>query len=246
MASLLEDARWLDDPADYGGEPSILVRRVTFRPRLASERALARRWDDFFARTQPIESLGVADSWLTQEQLVLVSRQTSLRELAFDALKLTDLEPLAALQSLERLSVARLRTPRIDMLSRLPQLRHLHLDEATLDLEYRSLAALLGLQTLELSPRGMPDRWLDVEDLDWLLPLQRLERLVLIGVRVRNRDVSPLARLPALRSLILPPRRDYRQQVLDLAPHSAPLAEIAERYREIDRAEQRWRDGAST
>lgn len=230
-----QDATWIEDPADYAGETNVAVPHVTFRPRRVAERAVAERWVEFFSSLQPIQRLVVTDSWVTQDQLRLIGRQTGLRELQIDGAKVTSLDPLAALRELEVLGIGRTRASQLDPLAGLP-LRWLELSEMT-TVEPESLRTLAELRTLRMSGgRGMdPTRWLDVEDLEWLRPLQHLEDLLLVGVRVRTRDLSPIAALPALTSLTLPLRRDYRTQVEALAARSEQFAAIAARYVEADR-----------
>lgn len=109
-----------------------------------------------------------------------LARCTGLRtlELAW-APKAETLEPLAALQGLEILAVGDLR--RID--------------------DFAPLGTLAGLRFLHLtSPVGGAQ---PIRSLDWLPALRRLEEAWLIGLRIAEGGLLPLAHMPWLRHLSL-------------------------------------------
>lgn len=134
-----------------------------------------------------------------------------LREASLDCRKVRDVAPLVALQNLHSLRLYGAgRVENIDSLGSLVSLR-------TLDFDW------LPGSKLQVNPTSF----------DWVAPLQRLESLRLPGANIEA-DLAPLAELPRLRELVIPLRREYRDQVESLARTHAAFAGVARAYAERD------------
>lgn len=209
----------LEDPADYRGESAIAV-------------PLTGRWASFFEAPQPVTSLSVL-SVLSPAGVALLEQQPHLRELQLGGRHLTTLDDLRGLSQIQSLNIAGVHElADVSALASLPNLERLALHEATEALQYRQLAGATSLRELWLTAGPRDLSWIDVEDLDWISPLQALERVVFIGVRVRNNDLSPLAHLPALTHLHLPQRREYRAQIERFASSRPAFRAEAARFAE--------------
>lgn len=215
--------RWVDDPSDYRGESSIAV-------------PLEGRWVSFFESPQPVTSLAVLSA-LSQRDFELLSRQPNLRELQLGGPQMTTLDPLGGLPHLRALNLSGVTNlSDVSALASLPSLERLAIHGATALLQYRQLAQATSLHELWLSAGPRDLSWLDIDDLEWITGLRALEKIQFTGIRVRNKDLSPLTQLPALARLHLPQRRDYRAQIDQFAAHSAAFRAESERFAENEAA----------
>lgn len=207
----------LEDPSDYRGESAIAV-------------PLTGRWASFFEAPQRVTSLSVL-SVLSPAGVALLEQQPDLRELQLGGRNLATLDALSGLSQIQSLNIVGVHElADVSALASLPNVERLALHEVTDALQYRQLAHATSLRELWLTAGPRDLSWIDVEGLDWISPLQALERVVFIGVRVRNKDLSPLAQLPALTRLHLPQRREYEAQVERLASSSPAFRAEAARF----------------
>ncbi|MET4100218.1 hypothetical protein ABIB37_002455 [Agrococcus sp. UYP10] len=209
----------LEDPSDYRGESAIAV-------------PLTGRWAHFFEVPQPVISLTVL-SILSPAAVGVLEQQPDLRELQLGGRHLTTLDALSGLSQIQSLNVTGAHElADVSALASLPNVERLALHGVTGALQYRPLGGATSLRELWLTAGPRDLSWIDVEDLDWVSPLQALESVLFIGVRVRNKDLSPLAQLPALTRLHLPQRREYRAQIERLASSSPAFRTEAARFAE--------------
>lgn len=140
---------------------------------------------------------------LGERDVALICAATQLTHLSVNVAALRSLEPLGALANLTALALfqnARLKS--LEGLEKLVNLQYLELANFGITASLDPLSACVDLRALWLS--GTMWTPLRVDTLRPLASLKRLERLVLQGVRVRDKTLDPLHGLHSLREVTLP------------------------------------------
>ncbi len=234
-------------PAQYQGESTAHVEATQLDAKeksAAGRRRILAEWIAFFATTTTaLTSLNLV-SRVPQELVDSLAGQPQLRELG---LKWGPYRDVAALSRLHELRSIRLGgATSLHSIAPLTGLRHL--TELIVDQAHRlddptSLGSFTRLTSLEFGNGSFgSDRSLVLPDLEWVRPLKELRTLGLPGTRVLEPDLSPLLDLPKLEHLRIPLRRQFREQVFDLADRSTAFAAVATQYEALDR----WRTATRT
>jgi hypothetical protein len=186
--------------AELFREPLDAIARMS-QLRLLIIRGPARGWAKLRACTQ-LESASFAE--VDMANLKRWNTWKSLRELALTGRRLRSLVGLEASERLERLALVNLRMDDLAPLRDLPRLRSLTIRMPAGRIDLESIGRVSTLRSLVIEESVMNDR--DIVPLPSLRPLssdRALEELVLLGVRLEDRDLLSLAQLPQLRKVRL-------------------------------------------
>lgn len=215
---------------DYDGGDAAIVAATQLESPLVT-RSSARRifdeWQEFFRAPTPIRHLRLA-SRVPQELLDALAGQSQLETLSVKWGPYRDLSPLSGLAALHDLRLGGA-TKVVDLspLVALRSLTALDLDQVVSVADPSVLGRMTTLTSLAFGNANPgSDRLVKIGDLEWVSPLRHLKTVRLVQVKLASRDLTPLLALPLLERVELSMRREFRDQVRDLAARSPAFAEL--------------------
>lgn len=202
----------------------------------AEEKAIEAGWIEFFSRGETrIRELTIW-SRVKQEIVDAISGQSQLRKLNLKWGPYSDLTAIGDLNYLQELVLGGAnKVVELEPLGQLGSLRKLVISECHQVTDLSPLSNLMALTSLTYGNAHLgSDKPVHVQSLDWIEPLVKLRHVRLPGTSLAGLDLSALARLPKLKTLSLPVRARYRDQVYSLARTSKPFREIVRTYEALD------------
>jgi Leucine-rich repeat (LRR) protein len=229
---------WL--PSQYKGERQVTIRVSQLTSdgivKRSEEKSIESDWIEFLSRQETrIWDLTIW-SRVKQEILDAIAGQTQLRKLNLKWGSYTDLAAIGQLTNLTELVLGGAKKV-VDLkpIGMLTKLRKLEVSESHGVTDLSPISNLVGLTSLTYG-NAYPgsDKTVTIESLDWIVPLVELENVRLPGTSLAGVDLTVFTQLPKLKTLVLPVRARYRDQVFALAKTSKPFRGIVKTYEWLD------------